>query len=74
MTPNQRLAEVNRLIAEIKAHPMCLHFKQSPGVFLVLYPEGYPLDGAQARYSTNKSEALSRLLAAIERHWLESLP
>lgn len=74
MTPRERAINVSALIAKIKAHPMCLRFEQESGIFRVIYPEGFQLDGAQARYSTNKSESLERLLSVIERHWLESYP
>lgn len=74
MTPNQHSEKIKALIVEIKAHPMCLKFEELPGMYRVLYPAGFQLDGAQARYAQNKTEALFRLLSAIERHWLESIP
>jgi hypothetical protein len=70
MTPQQNIAEVNRLIAEVRAHPMCLRWQDDHGVYLVIYPDGYYPNGVQAAHSQiGKAVALRRILDAMERHW-----
>jgi hypothetical protein len=72
--PRSNLAEVERLISEVREHPMCLHWRDDHGVYLVIYPEGYYPNGVQAAHSQiGKAEALRRMLNAMERHWKRDL-
>lgn len=70
-TPRENVAEINRLIQEIQAHPMCLRWRHESGVYLVIYPEGYWPQGVQAAYGgqVGKIEALRRILDKMEQHW-----
>ena len=73
-TPHAHQLAIADLIHRIKCHPMCADFHIRPDHYVVHYPAGFQLDGAQAVHTLSKTAALTRLLAAMERHWLESFP
>lgn len=58
----------------VKTHCMCLRFETTGTHYRVIYPDGYYPNGVQVDKRLGKREALTRMLAAMERHWHESLP
>lgn len=57
----------------VKAHCMCAKFEDDGRYFRVIYPPGdFATHGAQANYGDGKAIALDRLLAVMERHWIQS--
>lgn len=74
---SDRTARVERVIAEIKAHPMCGEFQDLTTCFRVIYPVGdFPVHGLQSvvKRGEGRAVALEKLLPVMERHWVESYP
>lgn len=69
----QRTDKVESLIKEIKDHPMCFDFIDQGSHYIVIYPDGFQLDGCRIEITT-KGETLEKLLNKIELHWKESFP
>jgi len=72
-TPQQNIDHINDLLNKIKNHPLCAQFTDDGFYYLVIYPKGFQLDGTRVNYGTGKGIALERLLAAMNRHWDESI-
>ncbi len=72
MNVQQNIDRVKELEEKVKAHCMCANFQDTGSYYLVYYPPGMCLDGAQAAYSCGKAIALERLLDVLERHWKRS--
>jgi hypothetical protein len=47
-TPAENVAEVNRPIAEVRAHSMRVSWRDEAGIYVVIYPDGYWPEGVQA--------------------------
>ena len=65
----ERTEAVNALRSTVKEHCMCAKFDDDGARFRVIYPCGMFPDGVQASYGNGKAVALSRMLAAMDRHW-----
>ena len=73
-TIQENLAAVESAKEVVCKHPMCLRFIEDRDTYLVLYPEGYQLDGVRASKSIGRAKALAKMHDAMERHWNESYP
>ena len=63
---------VKAAMLQVRQHCMCARFEDLGGAYRVLYAPGFKVDGVQAVYATcGKTVALKRILAAMERHWLQ---
>lgn len=72
MTIKFNKAQYEEALEAVKSHCMCANFKDSGGVYLVTYPEGFALGGARVAYQgVGKTVALKRLVEVMERHWKE---
>ena len=72
MNPNDNIARVAKLEAEVRNHPICLSLEAQADGYLVMYPAGMIIDGARASIGQGKAVALTRLLVAMEKHYLAS--
>jgi len=72
MTIKFNQAQFKQALEDVKGHCMCANFKDSAGVYTVLYPHGFRLDGARIAYQgVGKTVALKRLVEVMEKHWKE---
>lgn len=54
----------------VKGHPLCLHFHQSPHYYLVEFPyEVQGIGGVRVAKNNRKLESLNRLYNKLEEFW-----
>jgi hypothetical protein len=68
----QNISSVEIALCLVKEHCMCARFTETDSHYIVMYPAGMVLDGAQSSKGEGKAIALSRLLSAMEKHWIQS--
>lgn len=59
--------------AKVREHPLCAQYVDIGTHYRVVYPDGCFPKWIQAYKRLGKVEALTRLLAAMERHWAEGV-
>jgi len=71
-TVRENVAALNAARAAVLAHCMCFKFTEQRDRFVVLFPEGYAVQGARMRFAAegvSKRRALELLLATMEKYW-----
>lgn len=72
-----RIQNVDTLIEKVRNHPLGFRLVDDGSRYTVTYPPGdFATHGVRCSYGLvhSKSEALTRILNAMERHWMESYP
>lgn len=65
----ENVALVNKALADVKDHCMCLKFEEDASHFRVIYPCGYFPEGVQVNKGMGKAAALNKMLEVMERHF-----
>lgn len=72
-TVQENIERLQKVMAEVKDHPMCAKLEDSGSRYTIFYPAGMYPNGSTAAYNEmGKAKALSRLLEVMERHWKEN--
>ena len=70
----ERIQLITTLTKEVKEHCMCFELLEEESHYIVLYPEGFQLDGIRMAKVGGKANTLQKILDTMEQHWIESYP
>ena len=71
-TVQERIETVKALKKQVEEHCMCLNLEETDTHFIIYFPEGFYVGGAQCSKHIGKEKALSKLLKHIEEYWKQS--